>query len=167
MRDTLLSGLSKWVLGNRHSHELRTLMPPTLTFRGDAHKVPISTKKNYHCRPVLSNVLILAWIAVLSGILIVVADRFFCPALEVLSDYFQLPANVAGATLLSFGNGAPDVFTMLAAVSTVRSGAGTHTRCRVLNAGCIVAHTLCASSDDVSDALQSTCCIHLAVQTPQ
>ena len=57
----------------------------------------------------------------LSVVLTVVADRFFCPALEVLSDYFQLPANVAGATLLSFGNGAPDVFTQLAAVATVRT----------------------------------------------
>jgi solute carrier family 24 (sodium/potassium/calcium exchanger), member 6 len=56
---------------------------------------------------------------VLSVILTVVADRFFCPALEVIADYFQLPPNVAGATLLSFGNGAPDVFTQLAAVTTV------------------------------------------------
>ena len=48
--------------------------------------------------------------------LLILADRFFCPALEVLADYFKLPENVAGATLLSFGNGAPDLFTQLAAV---------------------------------------------------
>lgn len=68
----------------------------------------------------LSNALLLSWIFVLSVLLTIVADRFFCPALEVVADYFRLPANVAGATLLSFGNGAPDVFTQLAAVSTVR-----------------------------------------------
>jgi Sodium/calcium exchanger protein len=71
------------------------------------------------CRPVASNSLLLMWIFVLSVILTLVADRFFCPALEVIADFFQLPANVAGATLLSFGNGAPDVFTQLAAVATV------------------------------------------------
>ena len=76
---------------------------------------------NIHCRALLSNALLLLWIVLLSVVLTVVADRFFCPALEVLSDYFQLPANVAGATLLSFGNGAPDVFTQLAAVATVRT----------------------------------------------
>jgi solute carrier family 24 (sodium/potassium/calcium exchanger), member 6 len=81
--------------------------------------VPLRTDA-YCFRPVLSNLLIFLWIVVLCGILKVVADRFFCPALEVLSDFFKLPANVAGATLLSLGNGAPDVFTQLAAVSGVR-----------------------------------------------
>lgn len=69
----------------------------------------------------VGNVVLLLWIGILSVILTMVADRFFCPALEVIADFFKLPANVAGATLLSFGNGAPDVFTQLAAVSTVRS----------------------------------------------
>ena len=74
----------------------------------------------YIYRPVIGHLLLFLWIGLLSAILTVVADRFFCPALEVIADFFQLPANVAGATLLSFGNGAPDVFTQLAAVSTVR-----------------------------------------------
>ena len=44
------------------------------------------------------------------------AERFFCPALEYVADRLRMPPAVAGATLLSFGNGAPDVFTQLAAV---------------------------------------------------
>ena len=56
----------------------------------------------------------------------VVTDHFFCPALEVISDFFKLPENVAGATLLSFGNGAPDFFTQLAAIATVR---GVNAQC--------------------------------------
>ena len=60
------------------------------------------------------------WIFVLFLGLMVVTEHFFCPALEVISDFFKLPENVAGATLLSFGNGAPDFFTQLAAIATVR-----------------------------------------------
>ncbi|EFJ46589.1 Ca2+/H+ antiporter, cation antiporter, membrane protein [Volvox carteri f. nagariensis] len=49
--------------------------------------------------------------------MLLVAERFFCPSLELISEYLRLPPCVAGATLLSFGNGAPDVFTQLAAIS--------------------------------------------------
>ena len=60
------------------------------------------------------------WIAVLFVVLMVGAERFFCPALEVASNFLKLPPNVAGATLLSLGNGAPDLFTQLAAITSVR-----------------------------------------------
>lgn len=52
--------------------------------------------------------------------LVIAADRFFCPALEVLADYLRIAPNVAGATLLAFGNGAPDLFTQFAAIGEVR-----------------------------------------------
>jgi sodium/potassium/calcium exchanger 6 len=51
--------------------------------------------------------------------LLTVSERFFCPALELISEYLRLPPVVAGATLLSFGNGAPDIFTQVAAVGQV------------------------------------------------
>lgn len=51
--------------------------------------------------------------------LMVVTQRFFCPALEVIADFLRMPPNVAGATLLSLGNGAPDFFTQIAAVAQV------------------------------------------------
>lgn len=67
----------------------------------------------------LSLVLLLA-VALLSfAVLLTVSERFFCPALELISDYLKLPPVVAGATLLSFGNGAPDTFTQVAAVAQV------------------------------------------------
>lgn len=75
-------------------------------------------------RGALGNALMGLWIVVLLGLLMVCAERFFCPALEVISDALSLPPNVAGATLLSFGNGAPDVFTQLAAMSSVRGPSG-------------------------------------------
>jgi hypothetical protein len=45
------------------------------------------------------------------------ADKFFCPAVDDVSEMLKLPPDVAGATLLSFGNGAPDVFTQIAAIT--------------------------------------------------
>jgi Ca2+/Na+ antiporter len=56
------------------------------------------------------------------AVLLTVSERFFCPALELISDYLKLPPVVAGATLLSFGNGAPDTFTQVAAIAQVGCG---------------------------------------------
>lgn len=67
-----------------------------------------------------------SWIVVLLLMLMVVTQRFFCPALEVISDFLRLPPNVAGATLLSLGNGAPDFFTQIAAVAQVPSSHHHH-----------------------------------------
>ncbi|GBF97359.1 Ca2+:cation antiporter family [Raphidocelis subcapitata] len=64
----------------------------------------------------VSVLLMLSAMALTFGFLLTAAERFFCPALEYIADRLKLPPAVAGATLLSFGNGAPDVFTMLAAV---------------------------------------------------
>ncbi|KAG5677105.1 hypothetical protein PVAND_006888 [Polypedilum vanderplanki] len=41
------------------------------------------------------------------------ADKFFCPALAVISKLFGLSENLSGITLMAFGNGAPDIFTSL------------------------------------------------------
>lgn len=68
------------------------------------------------------SLLVLLLAAVLAfAVLLTVSERFFCPALELISDYLKLPPVVAGATLLSFGNGAPDTFTQVAAVGQVGS----------------------------------------------
>lgn len=71
------------------------------------------------CRPVVFVLLSLLWIGFLFSVMLAAAQRFFCPTLEVMSEYLRLPPAVAGATLLSLGNGAPDVFTQLAAMAMV------------------------------------------------
>jgi len=48
----------------------------------------------------------------------VAAESFFCPALNVISEALKLSENVAGVTFLALGNGAPDVFSSFAAVSS-------------------------------------------------
>lgn len=42
------------------------------------------------------------------------ADEYFSPVLEAFVIHLKVPANIAGVTFLSFGNGAPDVFTAIA-----------------------------------------------------
>ncbi|CAI7803699.1 unnamed protein product [Closterium sp. NIES-54] len=44
------------------------------------------------------------------------ADRFFCPTVETMSAMLGLSPSTAGVTLLALGNGAPDVFSSLAAI---------------------------------------------------
>ncbi|XP_037951900.1 putative sodium/calcium exchanger 7 isoform X2 [Teleopsis dalmanni] len=44
------------------------------------------------------------------------ADNFFCPSLQSLSNLLGLNENVAGVTLLAFGNAAPDAFTSFASL---------------------------------------------------
>ena len=43
------------------------------------------------------------------------ADEYLSPALEKITLYFKMNESLAGVTLLAFGNGAPDVFSALAA----------------------------------------------------
>ncbi|KAJ8571875.1 hypothetical protein ON010_g4957 [Phytophthora cinnamomi] len=46
------------------------------------------------------------------------ADGYFSPTLASLSDRLRVPHDVAGVTFLAFGNGAPDVFSAIAAYSS-------------------------------------------------
>ncbi|XP_018416447.1 PREDICTED: sodium/potassium/calcium exchanger 6, mitochondrial [Nanorana parkeri] len=70
------------------------------------------------------------WLIYLFIILAVTAEKFFCPNLSAISRTLRLSHNVAqtsltfslhGVTFLAFGNGAPDVFSAVAAFSDSRT----------------------------------------------
>lgn len=74
----------------------------------------------YYCtlgKPALATIIYIVLVVVWFYLLGSTAEDFFCPALEELTDALELSPNVAGVTFLAFGNGAPDVFSNVAAYS--------------------------------------------------
>ncbi|XP_006874099.1 PREDICTED: sodium/potassium/calcium exchanger 6, mitochondrial [Chrysochloris asiatica] len=65
--------------------------------------------------------LYILWLLYLFLILGVTAAKFFCPNLSAISTILKLSHNVAGVTFLAFGNGAPDIFSVLVAFSDPRT----------------------------------------------
>lgn len=57
------------------------------------------------------------WLLVMFLVLGLIASQFFCPNLSAISSTLRLTHNVAGVTFLALGNGAPDVFSAIAAFS--------------------------------------------------
>ncbi|XP_066509490.1 mitochondrial sodium/calcium exchanger protein-like isoform X2 [Hoplias malabaricus] len=66
--------------------------------------------------------LYVVWLLVLFLILGLIASEFFCPNLSAISSSLRLTHNVAGVTFLALGNGAPDVFSAMAAFSRPQTG---------------------------------------------
>lgn len=66
--------------------------------------------------------LFLLWLFFLFSTLGISASDFFCPNLSTIADLLGLDENVAGVTLLAFGNGSPDVFSTF---SAMRADAGS------------------------------------------
>ncbi len=78
------------------------------------------------------------------------ADMFFAPAVANIAEWLRLSDDVAGATLLAFGNGAPDFFTQVAAITHGKSvdlplalgegvGAGMYVSCFCLSVSVLYA----------------------------
>jgi len=80
----------------------------------------ISFEIMYYCsgtdyRPLVM-IFIVFFLLYLVNLLATTADNYFVIQLEHLSAVLQLPDDVAGVTLLAFGNGAPDIFTAISGV---------------------------------------------------
>lgn len=56
------------------------------------------------------------FMAIFMYILSETADAYLSPSLETMTTKFRIPESLAGVTLLALGNGAPDVFSSIAAV---------------------------------------------------
>lgn len=73
--------------------------------------------------PGLALFLLVMWMVILSVWLALAADAFLCPNLSVISKECRMSDAVAGLTFLAFGNGAPDIFSMIAAAIASPKGA--------------------------------------------
>uniref|UniRef100_V9KG07 Sodium/potassium/calcium exchanger 6-like protein n=1 Tax=Callorhinchus milii TaxID=7868 RepID=V9KG07_CALMI len=69
----------------------------------------------------LAIILYVFWLIYLFAFLGITAEHFFCPNLAAISSSLKLSHNVAGVTFLALGNGAPDVFSAVAAFSDPRT----------------------------------------------
>ncbi|XP_040897923.1 mitochondrial sodium/calcium exchanger protein [Toxotes jaculatrix] len=65
----------------------------------------------------LTITLCIIWLLFLFVVLGLAAAKFFCPNLSAISTSMHLTHNVAGVTFLALGNGAPDIFSAIAAFS--------------------------------------------------
>lgn len=61
------------------------------------------------------------WLLVLFAGLGVTANDFLCPSLFIISKTLKMSQNVAGVTLLAFGNGSPDIFSAIAGITGGKS----------------------------------------------
>ncbi|KAJ1977645.1 Mitochondrial sodium/calcium exchanger protein [Dimargaris xerosporica] len=76
----------------------------------------------YYCRwpnqPAIFYVVAVILLVIYFYVLYHISDMYLTSALQQLSNYLNMSNEVAGLTLLSFGNSAPDFFTALAGVSS-------------------------------------------------
>jgi len=64
---------------------------------------------------VFGMILLVVWLLVLFYMLSQAAESHFCPMLSEISSALRMSPDLAGMSILAFGNGAPDVFSSIAA----------------------------------------------------
>ncbi|KAG2383068.1 hypothetical protein C9374_004405 [Naegleria lovaniensis] len=69
-------------------------------------------------------VLATLWMVFLFYMLSTTAEDYFCPSLAEISRILRLSPDIAGVTFLSFGNGAPDIFSTIAGIFSGSTGFG-------------------------------------------
>nr|CAG4717757.1 unnamed protein product [Naegleria fowleri] len=69
-------------------------------------------------------VLAFLWMVFLFYMLSTTAEDYFCPSLAEISRILRLSPDIAGVTFLSFGNGAPDIFSTIAGIFSGSTGFG-------------------------------------------
>lgn len=82
-------------------------------------------------------VLFVWWLLLFIG-LAVAAEQFFVPALTVMAKTLRMSDSIAGVTFLAFGNGAPDIFSAIAAISNSKNGDNSLAFGALLGAGVFV-----------------------------
>ena len=70
----------------------------------------------------LAMIILFLWLGYLFISLGAAAEEFFCPNLNTIANTLRLSQNVAGVTFLAFGNGAPDIFSVISAVRASKGG---------------------------------------------
>ncbi|XP_058727372.1 cation/calcium exchanger 1 [Vicia villosa] len=78
---------------------------------------------NLGSSPILGHTLLFLWLVVLFYLLADTASNYFCTSLEGLSNILRLSPTIAGVTLLSLGNGAPDFFASVVSFTSSNNGA--------------------------------------------
>ncbi|CAI0433304.1 unnamed protein product [Linum tenue] len=107
-------------------HNTKCLYLKSYTSSACSSKGYINYLQIFYCTcgqsPLLGHSFLFLWLAVLFYLLANTAAEYFCSSLESLSTLLKLSPTIAGVTLLSLGNGAPDVFSSI--VSFTSSGNG-------------------------------------------
>lgn len=79
-----------------------------------------------------------------------ITEERFVPALTVIANYFNMPNDIAGATLMAAGASAPELFSSFVALFITHSslGLGTIVGSEIFNQLCICAGSIYASQDN-------------------